>query len=211
VTATRPLVILEVASLGAALVVLDRVTKATPLELVQAELNDLLGYVLKLTGDVASLEAAAAEAKQTSEQLRAAFTSAVIRAPAGEAMATLVSPPEYQPLLDQPAVFFPSTALERILSDPPPAIGLIETQGFTAVFQAIDAAVKAADVRVLGKEKLGGGYVTVLIAGQTAAVENAISVARDKTRGLGTLIAAHVITAPSSDVIRLIPASPPAL
>lgn len=89
----------------------------------------------------------------------------------------------------------------------PPAIGLIETQGFTAVFAAIDAATKTADVSVLGKEKLGGGYITVLLACDTAAVEAAVVAASARVDGMGTLIAAHVITAPSDAVMGLIPAA----
>ncbi len=50
------------------------------------------------------------------------------------------------------------------------AVGLIETQGFTAVFEAIDTALKTAAVEVLAREKLGGGYITVLIKGDVAAV-----------------------------------------
>jgi hypothetical protein len=48
---------------------------------------------------------------------------------------------------------------------------VIETQGFTAVFEAIDTALKTAAVEVLAREKLGGGYITVLIKGDVAAVQ----------------------------------------
>ena len=54
------------------------------------------------------------------------------------------------------------------------AIGMIETQGLTAVIEAIDTACKAGNVEVIGKEKLGGGYVTVLIKGDVAAVNAAV-------------------------------------
>ena len=85
------------------------------------------------------------------------------------------------------------------------ALGLIETQGFTAVFEAIDTACKAANVEVVGKEKLGGGYVTVIIKGDVAAVKAAIEAGRSKVDGLGTLIAAHVIPRPSESVLGLLP------
>ncbi len=84
------------------------------------------------------------------------------------------------------------------------AIGLIETQGFIAVFEAIDTACKAANVEVIGKEKLGGGYVTVLIRGDVAAVRAAIDAGTAKVEGLGKLIAAHVIPRPSDSVLALI-------
>ena len=77
------------------------------------------------------------------------------------------------------------------------AIGLIETQGFTAVMEAIDTACKAANVEVIGKEKLGGGYITVIIKGDVAAVKAAIEAGQQKVDGLGKLIAAHVIARPA--------------
>ena len=73
-------------------------------------------------------------------------------------------------------------------SQAPFAVGLIETQGFTAVFEAIDTALKTAAVEVLAREKLGGGYITVLIKGDVAAVQAAIDAgnrrrARSQPRG----------------------------
>ena len=87
----------------------------------------------------------------------------------------------------------------------PFAIGMIETPGLTAVIEAIDTAVKAANVEVLGREKLGGGYITVLIKGDVAAVKAAIDAGRAKVEGLGKLIAAHVIPRPSTAVLSLLP------
>ena len=85
------------------------------------------------------------------------------------------------------------------------ALGLIETQGFTAVFQAIDTACKAANVEVVGKEKLGGGYVTIIIRGNLSAVTAAVEAGRAQVEGLGKLIAAHVIARPSPAVLALLP------
>ena len=85
------------------------------------------------------------------------------------------------------------------------ALGFIETQGFTAVFDAVDHACKAAHVEVVGKEKLGGGYITVVIRGEVSAVHSAIEIGKEKAAELGTLIAAHVIAHPSENVLRLLP------
>jgi len=87
----------------------------------------------------------------------------------------------------------------------PFAIGLIETQGFTAVIEAIDTACKAANVEVIGKEKLGGGYITVLIKGDVAAVEAAVEAGKARVDGLGKLISAHVIARPSKGILKLLP------
>ena len=67
----------------------------------------------------------------------------------------------------------------------PFAIGMIETQGLTAVIEAIDTACKAGNVEILGREKLGGGYITVLIKGDVAAVKAAIEAGREKVESAG--------------------------
>ena len=85
------------------------------------------------------------------------------------------------------------------------ALGFIETQGFTAVFAAIDTACKAANVEIVGKEKLGGGYVTVVIKGDVASVKAAIEAGKTEVEALGKLIAAHVIPRPSASVLGLLP------
>ena len=85
------------------------------------------------------------------------------------------------------------------------AIGLIETQGLAAVLEALDTAVKAANVEVVGREKLGGGYVTIIIRGDVAAVQAAVDAGKAKVGGLGKLIAAHVIPRPSDALLSLLP------
>ncbi len=91
------------------------------------------------------------------------------------------------------------------MSNTAQALGFIETQGFTAVFEAIDTACKAASVQVVGKEKLGGGYITVVIRGDVAAVQAAVDAAKPGVEGLGKLIACHVIARPSESVMALLP------
>jgi microcompartment protein CcmL/EutN len=85
------------------------------------------------------------------------------------------------------------------------ALGFIETQGFTAVFEAIDTACKAANVEVVGREKLGGGYITVIVRGELSAVTAAIDAGKVKVADLGKLISAHVIPRPSPMVLGLLP------
>jgi carbon dioxide concentrating mechanism protein CcmO len=207
--------VLEISALGAALVILDALEKAAGVRLLQAELNDFYGFVLKVTGDAASLRAAVGQAKTTAAELHAPLTCAILDRPAPQAWRAIEGPGEYQPLIEQDIVFMPAdyhaNSRERKLPMNPVsfAIGLIETQGFTAVLEAIDTACKAADVEVIGKEKLGGGYITVLIKGDVAAVTAAIEAGRVKVDGLGKLIAAHVIPRPSEAVLALLPKSSP--
>jgi len=84
-------------------------------------------------------------------------------------------------------------------------VGLIEPQGFTAVFEAIDTTLKTASVEVFAHEKLGDGYTSVLINGDVAGVRAAIEAGKAKVDGLGRLIAAHVIPRPSKGVSGLLP------
>ena len=207
--------VLEISALGAALVILDALEKAASVRLLQAELNDFYGFVLKVTGDAASLRTAVDQAKTTAARLHAPLTCAILDRPSPEAWKAIESSAEYQPLIEQEIVFTPAEFYANPRKSLAPmnqvsfAIGLIETQGFTAVLEAIDTACKAANVEVIGKEKLGGGYVTVLIKGDVAAVTAAIDAGRAKVDGLGKLIAAHVIARPSEAVLALLPRSLP--
>ena len=85
------------------------------------------------------------------------------------------------------------------------APGFIETQGFTAVYEAIDTACKVANVEVVGKEKLGGGYICAIVHGDLAAVTAAVEAGKQKVEGLGKLVAVHVVARPSPSVLGLLP------
>ena len=203
-TTLRPpaIALLEVYSLGAALVVLDRLEKAALVRVLQAELNDYYGLFLKLSGDSTSVRIAVETARTITAEMKVALTAKALDAPDAEAWSVIESPPEYQPLLEQEVVFIPKSAKLSMTekSKVPEAIGLLETQGFTAVTAATDAACKAAGVRVIAKEKLGGGYVTVIFEGDVAAVTAAVAAGRAAAESVGKLISAHVIPRPSEGV-----------
>jgi microcompartment protein CcmL/EutN len=199
--------ILEIASWSAAMAATDAAAKAAPVRVVQAELNDMLGGVVKLEGDTAAVEAAVAAGRAMAKMMHAKCISDLIPAPDAEANRAIISPQEYNPLIEQDVVHFP-TEENPVSEQAPYAIGMIETQGFTAVIEAIDAACKAASVEVIGKEKLGGGYITVLIKGDVAAVRAAVDAGQARVEGLGKLIASHVIPRPSTAVLGLLPKAP---
>ena len=193
--------LLETTGLTPALAALDAMEKAAPIELIQAELNDFYGIILKISGNIAAVEEAVAAGREVAERLGGKPIAQVIRRTDPEAWKGIQSRVEYNPLIQQNVVIVPATYEDiRPVSQESPvnetqsfALGLIETQGFTAVFQAIDTACKAANVEVIGKEKLGGGYITIVVKGDVAAVNAAIEAGREKVEGLGKLIAAHVI------------------
>ena len=76
------------------------------------------------------------------------------------------------------------------------ALGLIETRGFVAMVEASDAMVKAAKVRLVGYEKIGGGYVTTIVRGDVAAVRAATEAGQAAATRVGEVIAGHVIPRP---------------
>ena len=210
---TESLGLLEIIGLTPAMVALDTLDKTASVRLLQVELNDFYGVVLKYTGATAAVQAATAAGRNVVESMGGEVISTVINAPDAQAWKAIESKPEFNPLLEAYVVRYANyesvqgrgeaSANGKIMENY--AIGLIETQGFTAVFEAIDAACKAANVQVIGKEKLGGGYVTVLIKGDVAAVNAAVETGRSRVEGLGKLIAAHVIPRPSEAVLSLIP------
>ncbi len=89
------------------------------------------------------------------------------------------------------------------------SLGMIETRGFVSLIEAADASVKAANVTLVGWEKIGSGYVTVLMRGDVAAVKAATDAGAAAARRIGELISVHVIPRPHSnldDIFALKPA-----
>jgi len=86
------------------------------------------------------------------------------------------------------------------------ALGLIETKGLVGSVEAADAMVKAANVRLIGKEKIGGGYVTVMVRGDVGAVKAATDAGAAAAKKVGELISVHVIPRPHNDLEKILPA-----
>ena len=85
------------------------------------------------------------------------------------------------------------------------SLGLVETRGLVAMIEAADAMVKAANVAVIGWEKIGAGYVTVLVRGDVAAVRAATDAGAAAARRVGELIAVHVIPRPHPSLEDVLP------
>ena len=88
------------------------------------------------------------------------------------------------------------------------ALGMVETRGLTAAIEAADAMVKAAQVTLIGTEKIGSGLVTVMVRGDVGAVKAAAEVGAERAAALGELVATHVIPRPHQDVEKILPAFP---
>jgi len=85
------------------------------------------------------------------------------------------------------------------------AIGFIETRGLTAALEAADNMLKAANVEIVGTEKIGSGLVTVIIKGEVGAVNAATEVGAETAQRLGELIAVHVIPRPHDELLLILP------
>ena len=85
------------------------------------------------------------------------------------------------------------------------ALGMVETRGLTAAIEAADSMVKAAQVTLVGTEKIGSGLVTVMVRGDVGAVKAAVEAGAANAARLGELVATHVIPRPHSDVEKILP------
>ena len=88
------------------------------------------------------------------------------------------------------------------------ALGLIETKGLVGAIEAADAMVKAANVRLVGKEKVGGGYVTVMVRGDVGAVKAATDAGAAAAERVGELVSVHVIPRPHAELEAMLPQGP---
>lgn len=85
------------------------------------------------------------------------------------------------------------------------ALGMIECRSFAATVEAADAMVKAARVELVGYEKTGGGYTTVIVRGDVAAVKAATDAGQNAATRVGEVVAVHVIARPHANVDAVIP------
>ena len=85
------------------------------------------------------------------------------------------------------------------------ALGMIETKGLVGSIEAADAMVKAAKVTLIGKERIGGGYVTVFVRGEVGAVKAATDAGAAAARRVGELVSVHVIPRPHANLEDTLP------
>ena len=86
------------------------------------------------------------------------------------------------------------------------ALGMVETRGLVAAVEAADAMLKAANVTLVGTEKIGSGLVSVMVRGDVGAVKAAVESGAASASRLGELVATHVIPRPHGDVEKILPA-----
>ena len=85
------------------------------------------------------------------------------------------------------------------------ALGLVETRGLVGAIEAADAMVKAANVELIGSEKVGSGLVTVMVRGDVGAVKAATDAGAQAARRVGEVVSVHVIPRPHMDTETMLP------
>src|SRR2546422_6817967 len=90
------------------------------------------------------------------------------------------------------------------------ALGMLETKGLVALIEASDAMLKAANVTLIGWQKIGSGLVTALVVGDVAAVKAAIDAGSAAAARVGEVVGVQVIPRPHEDVLSVLPKSKPA-
>ena len=85
------------------------------------------------------------------------------------------------------------------------ALGMIETRGLVAAIEAADAMLKAANVTLIGTEKIGSGLVSVMVRGDVGAVKAAVDAGACAAEKVGEIVAQHVIPRPHTDVEKILP------
>jgi microcompartment protein CcmL/EutN len=196
------LALVEVGNLAPALVVADRCAKAAGVHILGIESTDSPVQCIKLVGRAAAVREAAEQGAALARQMGASCTWTSMLVPESATRALAEQPPAYSPLLD---TYDSRNPLEDPMTSPD-AIGLIETQGLVAALHATDDMLKAASVQLVGKEKIGAAYVTIIVRGDVAAVQAAIAVGRETVERLGgKLIMADVIPRPHAELAALLP------
>ncbi len=208
------LAVLEVQQLAAAVLVTDACVKAADVQVAGIECNGKGGLAVKLVGTTADVEISLAAGQRAAESMHAACTSTLLRRFPTEARPLVYCRQEYNAITEgfdhllpcEPCSPMASVRLEMERSF---ALGLIETQGLVGVLEATDAMLKAASVELIGKEKIGAAYVTVMVKGDVSAVRAAVQAGAAAVEKLGQkLVCAHVIPKPHENLVPLLPATP---
>ena len=199
---------IEVPFLSVAAVVADAAAKAARVAVLGFEATGNENILIRLAGSVADVDAALATADVMATRLGSLATVKAILRPAEAISAMIHFPNAQNPLYGGRDQFLPTdypATEKQIMNTKQEALGILETQGLTAILEATDAMLKSANVTLVGKEKIGAAYVTVIVKGDVAAVTAAVAAGSKAVGQLGKLIAAHVIARPHNDLTALLP------
>lgn len=199
---------IEISYLSIAAVVADVALKTARISILGFEATGNENILIRLGGGVADVDAALASANEAAQRLGASAVFRTIARPADTMNAMIHFPNSQNPLYGGREQFLPTDYCEpnsTKMNNMQEALGVLETQGLVAILEATDAMLKSANVTLVGKEKIGAAYVTVIVRGDLAAVTAAVDAGSKAVGSLGKLIASHVIARPHNDLISLLP------
>lgn len=197
------LALLEIGNLSPAMLVADRCSKAAGVHLLGIESTDGPEQCIKLVGSVADVTHAAEAGAELARQMGSTAFVSVLPAPLEVVRELANQKPVFSPLL---GLYDYRIPLENHMKTSD-AIGLLETQGLVAALHATDDMLKSSNVTLVGKEKIGAAYVTIMVRGDVAAVQTAIATGKATVERLGgKLIMADVIPRPHPELAALLPA-----
>jgi microcompartment protein CcmL/EutN len=196
------LALLEIGNLTPALLVVDRCAKAAGVRVLGVESADGAPQCIKLAGTLEAVRTAGEAGRALALQMGTSAELTVLGSPREETQQLAAAPPVYNPLLG----LYDNRVPRDDAMPTSDALGLLETQGLVAALHATDDMLKSASVTLVGKEKIGAAYVTIVIRGDVAAVQAAIAAGKQTVERLGgKLIMADVIPRPHPDLTALLP------
>lgn len=196
------LALLEIGNLAPAFIAADRCVKAAGVKIVGIESTDGAAQCIKLGGPPDAVREAAEAGAAAGRQMGTTVFWSWLPGPRQETVDVANQPPLFSPLLE----VYDARIPHEVTMNPSDALGLLETQGLVAALHATDEMLKSAAVTLVGKEKIGAAYVTIMVRGDVAAVQSAIASGKQTVERLGgKLIMADVISRPHPDLAALLP------
>ena len=196
------LALLEIGNLTPALLVADRCAKSANVHILGIESADSAAQCIKLIGPAGDVREAAEVGLALARQMGTTAEMVVMAAPEEATRQLANQPPHYSPLLE----IYDSRVPRDDHMSSSDAIGLLETQGLVAALHATDEMLKSAAVTLVGKEKIGAAYVTIIVRGDVSSVQTAIETGKATVERLGgKLILADVIARPHPELAALLP------
>ena len=199
---------IEVPYWSVAAVVADAIAKAAGVRILGFDPSGAEEVVIRASGGVAEMGAALGAAEDTAARLGVKCLGTRLAKPHADFHGLYGGANAFNPLYEHRDQFLPDDhppIASKTMNNEPQALGILETQGLTAVLEATDAMLKAANVTLVGKEKIGAAYVTVVVRGDVAAVKAAVEAGAAAAKPLGKVIAAHVIAHPHEEFLALLP------
>jgi len=201
--------LVEVLGLPPAVVVADAMVKAAQVRLISLEVNTLGAMMVKVEGETGAVRAAYEAGVAMAESLGAKVGASLVPHYAEGARGIMIDRcPSVSKLLSSRNQLIPA---EAAASSDGEALGFVETRGYLGSVVALDAMSKAAEVRLVAKEKIGQTRSAMLIRGDVAAVRAAVDAGRAAAEAVSTVFSAHVIPRPDAVIMALFepaPASP---